>query len=74
MRKLQEPKIDEGWSVHVYDRQRRLLYVLDPSHRWTFLVGCIVGISFALVGVNLVQNQSAPEPVRSTDTPKLEVD
>lgn len=43
----------EGWLVQIYGRDRRLLCVLEPSHAWTFLLGCGVGLLLAIGWLNL---------------------
>lgn len=45
MRKLNGDKIDinEGWAVHVYAGDRRLLCSFNPSHGWLFLAGLAIG-------------------------------
>lgn len=45
MRKLSGDRIDidEGWAVHVYASDRRLLCSFNPSHFWLFLIGLAVG-------------------------------
>jgi len=48
-------EIDEGWSVQIYGRDRRLLCSFYPSHGWTFLAGFVVGLLLALI---MVGNQS----------------
>lgn len=76
MNKLQNP-VDEGWSVHIYDRRRRLLCSLEPSHGWTFLLGCLLGLGLAITWTNLVHSSPRTSPARSTtdtDTPLLQLD
>lgn len=43
---------DEGWSILIYSRDRRLLCSLDPSHGWTLLAGILLGFIFALVSTS----------------------
>jgi hypothetical protein len=45
MRKLSGDRIDinEGWAVHVYAGDRRLLCSFNLSHCWFFLIGLAVG-------------------------------
>lgn len=75
MNKLQYP-IDEGWSVHIYDRQRRLLCALEPSHGWTFLSGCFLGLVLAMVWVNMAHSSPATSSQSTVPpkTPLLQVD
>jgi hypothetical protein len=51
----------EGWLVQVYSGDRRLLCVLEPSHAWTFLVGCGFGLLLA-VGWFSLATASASTP------------
>ncbi len=75
MKKLQNP-VDEGWSVHIYDRQRRLLCALESSHIWTFLLGCTFGLLLAVVWGNLAQPSSRSTSLGSSSTasPIFQVD
>lgn len=75
MNKLQKP-VDEGWSVHIYDRQRRLLCALEPSHGWIFLLGWGVGLMCAIAWVNLAPPAADAYPLedRAPKTPLLQVD
>ncbi|MEM8806632.1 MAG: hypothetical protein AAGF01_11450 [Cyanobacteria bacterium P01_G01_bin.38] len=63
--------LDEGWTVHVYDRNRRLRCTLDTSHGWVFGTGVGLGILVALLGVNLNLSTNAPtsEPPISSPSP-----
>ena len=79
MKKLEAPlqsPIDEGWSIQIYDRRRRLLCALEPSHGWTFLLGCCVGLVFTIVWVNMAHsNREVPaQKNMSVETPLLQVD
>ncbi|EDX86890.1 hypothetical protein S7335_4597 [Synechococcus sp. PCC 7335] len=56
--KLKTVSVDEGWSVHVYDRDRRLCCTLDASHARTFVVGLGMGLLFSIVGMRLVAPQT----------------
>lgn len=75
MKKLQNP-VGEGWSVHIYDRQRRLLCALEPSHVWIFLLGCTFGLVLAVVWGNLAQPTSGTPFLRNpaTTSPMFQVD
>ncbi|WP_072016130.1 hypothetical protein [Leptolyngbya sp. KIOST-1] len=44
------PTPQEGWAVHVYDRDRHLLFTLDPSHGWMLLLGGVLGFTIAVAG------------------------
>jgi hypothetical protein len=50
----------EGWLVQVYGSDRRLLCVLEPSHAWTFLLGCGFGLLLAIGWVNLARYIPSP--------------
>ncbi|NJL83851.1 MAG: hypothetical protein HC890_14610 [Chloroflexaceae bacterium] len=43
----------EGWLVQIYSGDRRLLWVLDSSHAWTFLLGGGFGLLLAVGWFNL---------------------
>lgn len=65
---------DEGWVVQVYGRNRRLLCVLDPSHGWTFLIGCSFGLLLAVVWFNAARFSPPIQPAPPSETPKLQID
>ncbi|NEQ96020.1 MAG: hypothetical protein F6K30_04725 [Cyanothece sp. SIO2G6] len=74
--KQSQPKMDadEGWVVQVYGSNRRLLYVLEPSHGWTFLLGCGFGLLIAVMWFNVARLVPPVEPAPPTETPKLQLD
>ncbi len=75
MRKLDvKSETNEGWMVQVYGRDRRLLCVLEPSHGWTFLIGCGVGLAVAILLASLSDYRPPSEPVESIETPAFQVD
>lgn len=47
----------EGWIVQVYGGDRRLLWVLEPSHAWTFVWGVGFGLLLAVGWFNLASNR-----------------
>ncbi|MGD1906121.1 MAG: hypothetical protein ACFB0C_09025 [Leptolyngbyaceae cyanobacterium] len=57
--------VDEGWRVQVYDRDRRLICLLEPSHGWTFFLGCVAGFLIAAIGFS----RTAPTPPPSINPP-----
>ena len=63
-------KIDEGWSIQIYGRDRRLICSLYPSHGWTFLTGFLVGLFLALTLIgqssNNVSATKDSHPTRTT--------
>lgn len=74
MKKLDEnlphPRaMNEGWVVHIYDRNRRLLCTLDPSHGWSMLAGLTLGVvlTIGLVGLthSNTQAKSAISPMQA---------
>lgn len=74
MNKLEE-RIDDGWIVHIYGQNRRLLCALEPSHGWVFLIGCGVGLGVAILFVNLARySPSAEASTPLTDVPILQID
>ncbi|MEO0988286.1 MAG: hypothetical protein AAFY20_22510 [Cyanobacteria bacterium J06639_14] len=71
--KKSQPQLntDEGWVVQVYGSNRRLLYVLEPSHGWVFLMGCCVGLLVAVSWINIARYNPQVEPNPSTEPPGL---
>ena len=65
---------NEGWVVQVYGSNRRLLWVLEPSHGWIFLLGCSVGVLISVFWFNLARLAPPVEPAPPTETPKLQID
>ncbi|MGB3203214.1 MAG: hypothetical protein WBA99_20075 [Nodosilinea sp.] len=49
----------EGWAIHVYNCDRRLVCTLEPSHGWVFMAGLALGLGLAVVGYNLPQSTGA---------------
>ncbi len=74
--KQSQPKLDrdQGWVVQVYDSNRRLLCVLEPSHGWIFLLGCSLGLLFSVIWINISRYSPPLEPISPTESPKLQVD
>ena len=74
--KRSQPKLNtgEGWAVQVYGSNRRLLCVLEPSHGWTFLVGCGVGLLLSVIWFNAARYSSPVEPTAPTEVPAFQVD
>jgi hypothetical protein len=67
MRKL-DCDIDEGWVVHVYGRDRRLLCSLEPSHGWIFIIGLAMGLILGL-GLAAASLRSEPPTRQSPSLP-----
>ncbi len=60
--------IQEGWAVHVYDCDRRLLCTLEPSHGWMFMAGLVLVLTLGIIGYNLPHGPAtAPPPDPSPD-------
>lgn len=75
MRKLDvKPETTEGWIVQVYGRDRRLLCVLEPSHGWTFLIGCGLGLFLSVILFSLSAHRPPAEFVEPTSVPNFQVD
>ncbi|WP_139325071.1 hypothetical protein [[Limnothrix rosea] IAM M-220] len=69
--------VSSGWSLQLYSGDRRLLWSLDPSHGWIFLIGSILGFSSALLlGFSYPEEtiNSVDPVIDQTVTPLLEVD
>mgnify|MGYP003565742209 CR=1 FL=1 len=71
-----ESSLDTGWTIHIYDRQRKLVCTLNPSHGWSFAAGTAVGLLLAVIGFNLSTPQVPPSPVdfSAPKTAPLQVD
>ncbi|MBE9174653.1 hypothetical protein IQ225_03735 [Synechocystis salina LEGE 06155] len=74
--KQSEPKINNnnGWIVHVYDKSRCLLFVLEPSHAWFFLLGCGVGLLMSVVWINMARPTSPLESPPAKESPLWQID
>ncbi|NJN20250.1 MAG: hypothetical protein HC812_02335 [Leptolyngbya sp. RL_3_1] len=66
--------IDEGWRVQVYDRDRRLICLLEPSHGWVFFFGCVTGFLIAVAGLSRTVTTPPPSPAIPSDAPPLQID
>ena len=66
MKKLEE-SVSEPWIVHVYGQNRKLLWVLEPSHGWVFLLGCLFGLLLAITHFNLVRYMPTAESQPPSD-------
>ncbi|WP_228015259.1 hypothetical protein [Synechocystis salina] len=58
----------------MYDKSRRLLFVLEPSHAWLFLLGCGVGLLLSMVWINVARHAPPPEFPPVKGSPPLQVD
>lgn len=67
-------KTNEGWIIQVYDSNRRLLHVLEPSHAWIFLAGCCMGLLISVIWVNAARYNSPANPTTPTEVPAFQVD
>ena len=45
--------IREGWSIHVYDQERRLRCTIEPSHARALGLGIVLGIFVTIVITNI---------------------
>lgn len=56
--------LDDGWSIQVYSRDRRLVCSLYPSHGWVFMIGIVLGFLVTAVGFRgqPVAQSSLPNP------------
>jgi hypothetical protein len=62
----------EGWAIHVYDRERHLLFTLDPSHGWMLLLGVVLGFAIATAGYDSPTAPKAFTP--NPDAAPLQID
>jgi hypothetical protein len=75
--KTRTDETDEGWVVQIYDRQRRLICLVDPSHGWAFFLGCVAGFLVTAVGFSRAAQVSQPPletPQTPVSAPPLQVD
>lgn len=75
MNKLHHPT-QEGWAIHVYSCDRRLLCTLDPSHGWMFIAGLALGLMVAIIGYNLPHEPTViiPQPPNPDLVAPLQID
>ncbi|MGB2924926.1 MAG: hypothetical protein WBB82_06480 [Limnothrix sp.] len=78
MNKLSTPSLEQkdfGWSIQLYSGDRRLLFCLDPSHAWIFVIGLFLGyiIPFLGLGTNHQITEQSPPP-ESAQPAMLQVD
>jgi hypothetical protein len=63
-----------GWAVNIYDRDRRLLCTLEPSHAWAFTIGIVLGGLMMLGWSGGDRHQLQPPHLSSPKTAPLTVD
>ncbi|NJN61131.1 MAG: hypothetical protein HC795_05995 [Coleofasciculaceae cyanobacterium RL_1_1] len=68
--------ISEGWLVQIYNSDRRLLCVIDSSHAWIFVLGCVLGLFVAMGWSTPMRHHpsTTPEPNTTTTLPELSID
>lgn len=54
-------EFNEGWVIHVYGRDRRLLCSLEPSHCWMFVAGLALGALLMATWVRGEPSSAQPE-------------
>ena len=54
----EKPSTGEGWSIHVYDSDRHLRFILEPSHIWAFTGGIGFGLLVAILWSALASHSS----------------
>jgi hypothetical protein len=52
----------EGWAIHVYSCDRRLLCTLEASHGWMFIAGLALGLTLGIIGYNLPPRPTIATP------------
>ncbi len=60
--------VDFGWSIQVYNSDRRLVASLDPSHAWASLLGVVLGFCLTLTYINAVPTESNSPVIVEPDT------
>ncbi|PSN14490.1 hypothetical protein C7293_11500 [filamentous cyanobacterium CCT1] len=73
-RRTRIDQTSEGWLVQVYNGDRRLLCVLEPSHAWTFLLGCGFGLLLAVGWSNFASHSPSTTYEPTTTPPALWID
>lgn len=66
--------VQEGWMIHVYGGDRRLLCSLEASHIWFFIGGLVVGLFLAGIVASSQRPATTPTPTPNTLTPPLAID
>lgn len=66
--KTRTDETEAGWVVQIYDRQRRLICLVEPSHGWAFFFGCLVGFVVTAVDFSRAA-QVSPPPLEAPQTP-----
>jgi hypothetical protein len=68
--------VNEGWAIHIYGSNRRLLCTLDPSHGWSMLAGLALGaiVTVGFVDFNHYPSAQPPEPAAKPMQAPLSVD
>jgi hypothetical protein len=72
--KTQIDNPNEGWIVQIYGGDRRLLCVLEPSHAWTFMLGCGCGLLLAVGWFNLARYSPTPTYEPTTMPAERQID
>jgi hypothetical protein len=67
-------QVDEGWVVHIYGRNRRLLCALEPLHGWIYLIGVSTGLLFSVLLFNIARPCEASSVASPTSTTEAEVE
>ncbi|MEO1067992.1 MAG: hypothetical protein AAFW95_02580 [Cyanobacteria bacterium J06638_6] len=76
MPKQLQHSTEEGWAVHIYNCDRRLLCTLEPPHGRAFIAGLALGLTVAVIGYNLPQSPATapPQPLESDFVAPLQID
>mgnify|MGYP006267496079 FL=1 len=62
-------RVNEGWSIQIYGRDRRLLFSFYPSHCWTFCAGFCLGFLLTVIMVGQQATTASTPAVDSLPSP-----
>ena len=69
-----EHRSTDGWIVHIYAGNRRLLCALDSSHGWSFFAGISLGLLVAVMSYTLTESsQPQTDSTAPSDTPTVPI-
>jgi hypothetical protein len=66
--------LSEGWTVHVYSSDRRLLCTLNSSHCWSLFAGLVLGMILTLSWAGQSHPNPAPDSASEPASAPLSID
>lgn len=73
-KRLPQSFAQEGWAIHIYGGDRRLLCSFYPSHGWSMVAGLALGIILAVSWIDYPQSNQPLKPVAQPLPAPLAVD